>query len=70
MCVSFHICLDVTGVTDIFWGFLHALKERFLVQGNDITGAVPNGMCQLDPSEMEADCDVQCACCTDACSRN
>lgn len=41
-----------------------------MVQGNEITGAIPDGICELDPSEVEADCDVDCACCTDACNRN
>lgn len=47
-----------------------ASLDRFLIQGNDITGEVPTGVCELDLIAMEADCDLVCACCTDACVRN
>ena len=41
-----------------------------MVQGNDFVGAVPGAICELEPQELEADCEVGCACCTDACNRN
>ena len=45
--------------------------DLFMIQGNeDIEGSVPDGMCELEPSVIEADCDVDCLCCTDNCERN
>ncbi len=43
--------------------------EYFNVQGNDLQGWVPGGMCQWEPEEVLADCQVRCACCTDNCNR-
>jgi len=44
--------------------------DEFMFQGNDITGTVSIDICDLNIPKIEADCDVDCDCCTDACQRN
>lgn len=39
--------------------------ESFDVSGNDVTGAIPQGMCGLEQlTTLVADCDVTCGCCS------
>ncbi len=45
--------------------------EELLVQGNDdIEGSIPQGICELEPALVVADCHVDCECCDDNCDRN
>lgn len=47
--------------------------EEFTFHSNDFTGRVPGTLCPLleenggELEELEADCDLLCACCTEEC---
>lgn len=47
-----------------------AMITRLLCYGNQMTGSVPAGLCNLTKVELtrlEVDCDIVCDCCGDFC---
>jgi hypothetical protein len=42
-----------------------SMLTAFTLSGNDITGAIPEGMCSIDSLDtMVPDCTVMCDCCS------